>query len=476
MARVGIDIGGTFTDLVVANDGKVETLKVPSTPNDPSEGAIDALISSSVNPGAIDAFDHGTTVATNIAIERNPGTRIAFLTNDGFEDIPEIMRTDRENQYDRQWTKPEPLVPRQDRHGIPGRIRANGTEHEPLDEEVAVDVIRSYAALDEDVSYAVSMLYSFLDPSHERRLAELIDEHHPEAAVSTSHNVFPQAKEYERASTVIANAYVKPKTGRYVERLERDLENLGIDVPINIMQSNGGLLPVEDVSRVPAKTLFSGPAGGVSGANHYGSADSPNLITMDMGGTSCDVSLIVDGEPITSTEGEIEWGIPVQFPQIDIEAVGAGGGSIAWIDDGGLLKVGPRSAGADPGPVCYGQGGTEPTITDANLVLGRLNPDKFIGGEMNLDVEAAREAIADLGGELDMGVRETALGILEIGMNTLTQAIRTVTVERGYDPREFALVAFGGAGPMHAPGVMGVANIPGPSCRPTRACSQPQGW
>jgi N-methylhydantoinase A len=460
MARIGIDIGGTFTDLVVADDESVRTLKVPSTPTDPSEGALTAIRNADVDPAAIDVFDHGTTVATNIVIERNPGTRVVLLTNDGFEDVLEIMRTDRENQYDRQWAKPDPLVPRTDRHGIPGRIRGDGSEHTPLDEEAAIDVIRSYARRDEDISYAVSMLYSFLDPSHERRLVELIEEHHPEAEVSASHAVFPQAKEYERTSTVVANAYVKPKMRRYLDRLDGDFAELGSDASLNVMQSNGGLLPVEEVTRVPAKTLFSGPAGGVAGGNHYGASISENLITMDMGGTSCDVGIVREGNPLSSTEGEIEWGIPVQFPQVDIEAVGAGGGSIAWIDEGGLLKVGPQSAGADPGPVCYGQGGTEPTVTDANLVLGRLNPDNFIGGEMSIDVDAARSAIADLGDELGMGVEETALGIVSISLNTLTQAIRTMTVERGYDPREFSLVAFGGAGPMHAPGVTQLANIP----------------
>lgn len=460
MTRIGIDIGGTFTDLVVADDDQVRTLKVPSTPSDPADGALDSLEAADVDPATIDVFDHGTTVATNIAIERNPGTRVVFLTNDGFEDVLEIMRTDRENQYDRQWEKPEPLVPRTDRHGIPGRILADGTVRTPLDEDAAVDVIRSYAERDEDISYAISMLYSFLNPDHERRIVELIAEHHPDAAVSASHAVFPQAKEYERASTVVANAYVKPKMRSYLDRLDRRFAELGSDAPLNVMQSNGGLLPVDEVTKVPAKTLFSGPAGGVAGANHYGASVSDDLITMDMGGTSCDVGIVRDGDPLSSTEGEIEWGIPVQFPQVDVEAVGAGGGSVAWIDDGGLLKVGPRSAGADPGPVCYGQGGTEPTVTDANLVLGRLNPENFIGGEMTLDVEAARTAIADLGEELGMGVRETALGILEISKNTLTQAIRTATVERGYDPRDFSLVAFGGAGPMHAPGVMRLANIP----------------
>ena len=459
MSRIGIDIGGTFTDLVVADDEEVRTLKVPSTPHDPSDGALSAIETADIDPAAIDIFDHGTTVATNIVIERNPGTRVVFLTNAGFEDVLEIMRTDRENQYDRQWVKPDPLVPRTDRHGIPGRITADGSEHTPLNEEAAVDVIESYARRDEDVSYAVSMFYSFLNPDHERRVVELIKEHHPDAEVSASHSVFPQAKEYERASTVVANAYVKPKMRNYLDRLDARFEALGSDAPLNIMQSNGGLLPVDEVTRMPAKTLFSGPAGGVAGANHYGSPVSPDLITMDMGGTSCDVGIVRDGDPLSSTEGEIEWGIPVQFPQVDVRAVGAGGGSVAWIDDGGLLKVGPRSAGADPGPVCYGQGGTEPTVTDANLVLGRLNPENFIGGEMTLDVDDARAAIRDLGDQLGMDVEETALGIVQISLNKLTQAIRTVTVERGYDPREFSLVAFGGAGPMHAPGVMKLANV-----------------
>lgn len=460
MSRIGIDIGGTFTDLVLVKDGEVTTLKVPSTPDDPSEGALEAMATVAVDPTTINEFDHGTTIATNIIIERNPGARVVFLTNDGFADIPEIMRTDRENQYDRHWKKPDPLVPRTDRHGIPGRITVDGAEHRPLDESSARDLIESYAARDEPISYAISMLHSFVNPAHERQLTTIIDEIHPDADTSASHAVFPQAKEYERASTVIANAYVKPQMSRYVDRLRTELADRGIDAPINIMQSNGGLLPVDDVVDVPAKTLFSGPAAGIAGANHFGSSVADNIISLDMGGTSTDVGIIRDGTPLSTTEGVIEWGLPVQFPQMDIETVGAGGGSIAWIDPGGLLKVGPQSAGADPGPACYGQGGNDPTITDANLVLGRLNPESFLGGDMALDSSAAHTTVADLGAELDMEPVETALGILEVGMNTLTQAIRSVTVERGADPRDFSLVAFGGAGPMHAPGVIRIADIP----------------
>ncbi|MFB6170860.1 MAG: hydantoinase/oxoprolinase family protein [Haloarculaceae archaeon] len=457
MVRIGIDIGGTFTDIVVAGDDEVRTHKVPSTPADPSRGAIDAVEAAAVDPAAVEEFDHGTTVATNIAIERNPGARVVFLTDEGFADVLEIMRTDRENMYDRQWEKPDPLVPRTDRHGVPARTTVDGEIHTPLDEAAVRAVVREYADRDETVSYAVSMLHSYANATHERRVAEIIAEEHPEAYVSSSHDVFPQAGEYERASTVVANAYVKPKMRDYVERLAGDLRERGMDAPVNIMQSNGGLLPVSEVADVPAKTLFSGPAAGIAGATHFGG--DPDLITMDMGGTSTDVGLVQDGVPVSTTEGEIQWGIPVQFPQMDIEAVGAGGGSIAWVDEGGLLKVGPQSAGADPGPVCYGRGGTEPTVTDANIVLGRLNPETF-AGDLDLDVAAARAAVADLGERLGMDAEETALGILEIAMNALTGAIRSVTVERGVDPREFGLVAFGGAGPMHAPGVIKVSDIP----------------
>jgi N-methylhydantoinase A len=460
MSRIGVDIGGTFTDLVhVGDDGRVETMKVPSTPSNPSEGAMTAVRQASPDPSTIDVFDHGTTVATNVLIERNPGARIVYLTNEGFSDIPEIMRTERENQYDRQWEKPDPLVDRTDRHGIPGRITADGEERAQLDEEYARSVVREYADRDEAVSYAVSTLYSFENASHERAIASIIEEAHPEAFASSSHEIFPQAMEYERASTVIANAYVKPAMQEYIRDLQSAFRDLGGTAPVNIMQSNGGLLPVSEVLDVPAKTLFSGPAAGVAGAGFFGADVSENIISVDMGGTSSDVGLIRDGSPVYTTQGDIEWGIPVQFPQIDIETVGAGGGSIAWVDSGGLLRVGPRSAGADPGPVCYGRGGTQPTVTDANLVLGRLNPATFAGGEVDLDVAAAETAIAELGEQIGMSPEETALGILEIGMNTLTQTIRTATVERGYDPRDFSLVAFGGAGPMHAAKVASIANI-----------------
>lgn len=460
MARIGIDIGGTFTDLVLVDNGTVTTVKVPTTPDDPSDGAMHAVGEIDVDSAAIESFDHGTTIATNIVIERNPGARVVFLTNEGFADIPEIMRTDRENQYDRHWIKPDPLVPRNDRHGIPGRITVDGTEHRPLDEAAARAVIADYADRSEPITYAISMLHSFVNPTHEQELLEIIDDVHPNADTSASHDVFPQAKEYERASTVIANAYVKPKMARYVERLSDALDDHGISASINIMQSNGGLLPVDEVVNVPAKTLFSGPAAGIAGANHFGGEVATDIISLDMGGTSTDVGIIRDGTPLSTTEGYIEWGLPVQFPQMDIETVGAGGGSIAWVDDGGLLKVGPHSAGADPGPACYGQGGTKPTITDANLILGRLNSDAFLGGKMPLSNRAAREAVGELGTHVDMSPEEAAQGIVEIGMNTLTQAIRSVTVERGHDPREFSLVAFGGAGPMHAPGVIRIADIP----------------
>lgn len=460
MARIGIDIGGTFTDLVLVAEGTTTTVKVPTTPDDPSAGAMDAIAELTVDPSTIESFDHGTTIATNIVIERNPGARVVFLTNAGFADIPEIMRTDRENQYDRHWIKPRPLVPRNDRHGIPARITVDGTEHHPLDERTARQIIERYAARDEPISYAISMLHAFVNPTHEQQLTQLIEDLHPAAFTSASHAVFPQAKEYERASTVIANAYVKPTMGRYVDRLRDALTDQGIGAAINIMQSNGGLLPVEEVITVPAKTLFSGPAAGIAGAHHFGAALAEDIISLDMGGTSTDVGIIRDGSPLTTTEGYIEWGLPVQFPQMDIETVGAGGGSIAWVDDGGLLKVGPQSAGAAPGPACYGQGGSDPTITDANLLLGRLNPDAFLGGAMTLDEAAAEETVAALGEALGMPTEATALGIIEIAMNTLTQAIRSVTVERGYDPREFSLVAFGGAGPMHATGVIRIADIP----------------
>ena len=451
----GVDVGGTFTDvtLVETESGRIWTAKTPSTPEDQSLGFVRALEKVAALAGvplaAIERCFHGTTVATNAILQRSE-TRLGLLTTEGFKYVLEIGRHDiprSENYFG--WIKPRgPLPP--DRIGeVPERIDYEGRVIRPLDEAAARRAVRGLRDLGVD-SIAVSLLYSFLNPAHEERLREIIAEEHPAALVSLSSEVLPRYREYERTMTTVLNAYVAPHVGRYLATLEQRLRERNCGAPLLIMKSNGGVVSAATAARQGIHTAISGPAAGVIGAVAIaGEAGYPDVISIDVGGTSADVCLTRAGRPEVTLEGRVG-GYPMELPMLDVHTIGAGGGSIAWITGAGGLAVGPRSAGADPGPACYGRGGLEPTVTDANLILGRL-PAHLLGGEIALDLEAARRALEErIARPLGLGLTEAAEGIIAIVNNNMIGAIRTVSIARGLDPRDFTLVAFGGAGPLQA--------------------------
>ena len=466
--RLGVDIGGTFTDGILINEttGEIRTAKVPSTPADPSDGFLQVvrrmLDVNGVEPEWVKYVVHGTTVATNAIIEGNLA-KTAFVTTDGFRDLLEIQTGIRPTLYDLQFQKLKPLVPRYLCFGVPERLDFRGEELVPLDEDAVKGVVQELR--EEGVeSVAVCLLHSYINPGHEKRVGEILAGELPSVLCSLSSEVAPEFREYFRASTTVINAAIRPVVSRYLGNIQNRLRRFGIEGETLVMQSNGGVLTFEAAMDRPVFMVESGPAAGVIAANQLGkSLGNENVISFDMGGTTAKVGLIENGSPrvtkdyevggtaATTEHGSRGSGYPIRTPVIDLVEIGAGGGSIAWIDSGGILRVGPRSAGANPGPVCYRQGGSEPTITDANLVLGRISPDYFLGGEIRLDVDAARQAIAQRCAEqLGMGVDEVALGIVEIANSAMVGALRRVSVQRGYDPREFVLVAFGGAGPVHA--------------------------
>ncbi|MFB6155079.1 MAG: hydantoinase/oxoprolinase family protein [Haloferacaceae archaeon] len=452
--RVGVDVGGTFTDVVlVTDDDELVTAKVPST-DDQSVGVIDgiekACEQAGVETGAVDEFTHAMTVSVNALLERD-GAKTALVTTEGFRDVLEIGRQNRPSLYDLEAEKTPPLVPRRRRFEVPERALAGGVET-PLDEEAVERVADEIIGADVD-AVAVSFLHSYAHPENERRAAALLRER-LDVPVSASHEVLAEFREYERTSTTVADAYVTPKIDSYVGRLADRVGDYGVPEP-QIMQSNGGVADADTVRRHAVTTALSGPAAGVVGAGITASdavteRDLAGLVTFDMGGTSSDVSLVREGDVERTTDAAIG-GHPIHVPMVDVNTVGAGGGSIAWVDEGGALRVGPRSAGANPGPACYGQGGEEPTVTDANLVLGYIGESTALGGELSLDAEAAYEALDRLADEADLADAEAAArGVYRVANANMTRAVRAVTVERGHDPRRFGLVAFGGAGPMHA--------------------------
>jgi N-methylhydantoinase A len=452
--RLGVDTGGTFTDLCVFHEssGEVVVTKVASTPSNPSLAVVSGIRKlierEGVRPEELSFFIHGTTVATNALLEHK-GARTALLTTEGFEDVLHIGRQNRPRLYDFRATRPAPVVPRHLRFGIPERVLYTGEIFRPLDEEKTRGIVRQVR--EQGIrSIAVSLLHSYANPAHEQRVASILSEVLPEAHVTVSSEVLPEFREYERTSTVCINAYVMPKVNDYVADLEGQMRDMGIASDLYIMQSNGGVITARTARRMSARTVLSGPAGGaLTGVFLSRVLGRPNVITIDMGGTSSDICLIEGGKPHLTTESEIG-GYPIKLPMIDINTIGAGGGSIARIDEGGALRVGPESAGADPGPVCYGRGGREPTVTDANLVLGRLSPSGLLGGEMPLDLdEAARVVEEKIARPLGMGLHQAAEGILSVVHANMIRGIRRVSVGQGHDPREFILVPFGGAGPMH---------------------------
>ena len=391
----------------------------------------------------------GTTVATNDLLERK-GARTGLITTKGFRDLLEIARQKRPHVYDMFVRKPDPLIPRQARLEVDERVAADGTVLRALDERAIVEVLERLLGQGVE-SVAVCFLNSYANPDHERRAREIIQRHWPDGFVSVSEDLLPEFREYERLSTTVINAYLMPRMKRYLDRFSEEVHNLGIPDQPFVMNSGGGVVSPALASQRPIDTLFSGPSGGVSGAGYLASLrGSPNIVTFDMGGTSTDVCLIKDGKPEVTQSRTID-GLPVKSTALDVHTVGAGGSSVAWIDAGGLLRVGPQSVGAKPGPACYGTGGTEPTVTDANVVLGRLNPDYLLGGVLKIDSRRSRAVIEQvIAGKKRLDVHEAASAILDVSNANIVQAIRYVSVERGLDPAEFILVAFGGAGPTQA--------------------------
>ena len=447
--RVGIEVGGTFTDIVAVDGSRVEVAKVPSTPHSPDIGAYAAIGAAGIAAADIADLVHGSTVATNAILERK-GARIAFVTSQGFRDILFLQRHDRRNIYDLRYAKPAPPVARRDCFEVPERVDGAGNIILPLDEtSIRGALIPALAAGNYD-AVAICLLSAYAAPDHERRLRALIAEALPGLRIACSHAVAREFREFERASTTALSAYVQPVIDRYLDRFEATLAAAGFAGHFSVMQSNGGRLPAVAMRQTAITALFSGPAAGVVGAIRQAARSGRgNLITFDMGGTSTDVSLVVDGEAAMAPETEID-GLPIRTPVLDIVSVGAGGGSLVWIDDGGMLRVGPRSAGAIPGPACYGRGGTEPTVTDAHLVRGTIRADAFLGGAMTLDVAAAHAAFAPIAARLGTDIQGAAAAAIRLAVANIVRAMQLVSTERGRDPRDYALLPFGGAGPLLA--------------------------
>ncbi|MNB75202.1 Acetophenone carboxylase gamma subunit [compost metagenome] len=455
--KLGIDVGGTFTDITALDDqGRITATKTPSTP-DPSDGVIQGIVKiAGIIGQTAEQFlknctllIHGTTVATNTILEYS-GAKVGLITTEGFRDEIEFRRSYKESVFSPRLPAPYPIVPRRLRIGVPERVSAQGEVIRELDEQ-AVREAAAFFQSEGVEAVAVSFLFSFLYPAHEERVKQIFSEMAPEIFVTLSVEVLPQIREFERVSTTIVNAYTAPSMKHYLERLERRLKEQGFAGDLFVMQSGGGVQNIIQSGNLAASCLLSGPAGGVTAATFLGERIGySDLITVDMGGTSYDVSVIESLQPTLTTESWISR-YRVALPMLDIHTVGAGGGSIAWIDSGGMLQVGPRSAGSTPGPACYGRGGTEPTVTDVNLVLGYMNPDHFLGGEMKLDRSLSEEALrTHIANPLGISVIEAALAISEIVNNNMSNAIRFVTTQRGHDPRRFALLAAGGAGAVHA--------------------------
>jgi N-methylhydantoinase A len=459
---IGIDTGGTFTDLVAFDSasGRVEALKTSSTPATPGRAILNALTESGVDAAQVESFTHGTTVGTNALIERT-GCKVAFLTTKGFEDTPYIQRINRKVLYDLQWQKPEPLVAsRRLCLGVDERLDASGAVVKAVDEAEVRGLCRRIREGGAEAA-AICLLFSYVNTEHEEEVVRILREELDGFPVSVSHEVAPIWREYERASTTIADAYLRPLLSRYVASLDGALRDAGMTRPWTVMKSNGGAMLASAAAESPIQTVMSGPAGGMIASERFARAlGERDVLTLDMGGTSADVGLIAGGEQRHTTEYEIEWGLPAAVPLVDVKSIGAGGGSIAWVDAGGFLRVGPRSAGAQPGPCCYGRGGKDVTVTDANLLLGRLNPGYFLGGRMPLDAALSTEPLGLLADRVGMEPLELAASIVEIANENMASAIKMVSLERGHDPRRFALLAFGGAGPLHAAAIARSLGIP----------------
>lgn len=465
MYRIGIDVGGTFTDFTLLEEvsGRVGFHKVASTPQDPSEaiegGIADLLQAHCIAPHEVSHVGHGTTVATNLVIERK-GALTGLITTKGFRDVLEIGRQTRPHLYDYRVTKPPPLARREHRIEVNERVNASGLVLAELDEREVEDAAKRLEA-DGVRAVAICFLHAYRRPDHERRARAVVERLMPDAYISVSSEVLPEFREFERLSTTVVNAAVGPRMEGYLDRFLERVKALGIAADPYTVHSNGGLMSVRAVRSYPVRTCLSGPAAGVVGAGAVGlAAGYENLVTFDVGGTSTDVSLVWRGKPLFSSSRSVA-GYPVKTPMIDIHVIGAGGGSIAWMDDAGALKVGPRSAGADPGPAAYAKGGTEPTITDAHICLHRLNPLELLDGRLKVDEQAARSAIdARVARPLNLALEAAAEGVIRIANANMSRAIRSVSTERGYDLGEFALFAYGGAGPLHGTEIAAECGIP----------------
>ncbi|MCF6736109.1 hydantoinase/oxoprolinase family protein [Blastococcus sp. KM273129] len=463
--RIGIDTGGTFTDVVAVDEetGRTTTTKTPSTPTDPAEGFLTGvrkvLDLMDLDGSAVTAVSHGTTVATNQLLEGKLD-RLGFITTEGYESVLEIARQSVPDGYGNSyfWVKPPRIVPADLVRTVRGRLDHTGAEVRPLDEDDARAAARFFR--DAGITtIGVCFLHAYANDAHERRVLEVIREEHPGAVVSISSEVLREYREYERSVTTLVDAAVKPKVGAYVTNIRTRLDEIAPGVPFYVMKSNGGVLSAAEVVHQPITTMLSGPAAGALGAALIaGTAGFDRVLTCDGGGTSTDVTVVIDGEPALTTEGSVG-DYPSKIPMIDVVTVGAGGGSIAWLSPEGTLKVGPKSAGADPGPICYPKGGDQPTVTDAHVVLGRI-PPHLLGGEIPLSVDAARAGLEQLGGKLDLSLERTATGILEISAWNQANALRQVTVAKGLDVRDFTLTTFGGSGSLLACRLMDILGLP----------------
>ena len=452
--RLGVDIGGTFTDLVLLdeNSGNSMVVKVPSRPKDPAGALVEAvtrgLLEASVKPESVAMLNHGTTIVTNAVLEGTLAPTALVVTK-GFRDVLEIGRHLRPDMYDLNQDKPKPIVPRDLRFEVEERMAHDGTVVTPLNAATVAAAIEALKATDV-TAVAVSFLHAYANPAHEAMVKDALSDALPGIAITVSTDICREIREFERTSTVVLNAAATPVVSRYLEVLSERTAAVVPEAQILLMQSNGGSMTVNAARRSPAQLIYSGPAAGVLACQFVGRMTGrPNVLGFDMGGTSTDISLVYRGEPLMTTEADVG-GYPVKLPVLDINTIGAGGGSIAWIDSGGGLQVGPRSAGADPGPVAYGRGGTEPTVADANLALGRFSPDRFLGGELALDRDASLAAIKEkIADPLGLDPTSAAAGILRIANANMERALKVSSAERGYDPRDFTLITFGGGGPAH---------------------------
>ena len=448
MLWLGVDVGGTFTDLVLYDEatGRLTHAKTPSTPEDQSRGVIAGIESLGIDPAQLGRLAHGSTVATNTLLERN-GAKLAAVTTEGFRDVLVVGRGNRTALYDIKARRDPALLARAAIHEVSERARHDGTVLRAPDR---LDELAARLKQDGTEAVAICFLHSYANPENEMRAKAALQAALPGVFVTASYEVSPEYREYERFATTAVNAYVAPRVRRYLASLESAVRSRGYRRPVSIMTSNGGAWPIPELSELPVNSVLSGPAAGVIGAAALGrAAGEPNLITCDMGGTSTDCCLILDGEFAMTTMAKVG-GLPNRVRQIEINTVGAGGGSVAYLDAGGFLNVGPRSAGAMPGPAAYGRGGAEPTVTDANVALGRLAPDEVFGGQIRLDVAAARDVVSRLADRLGVSPERMADGIVKLAVARMTSAVKEISIMRGHDPREFALLPFGGAGPLHA--------------------------